>query len=36
VVLGVAVLYGAAVIAANLLADLALPLADPRLRSDAA
>jgi peptide/nickel transport system permease protein len=36
VVLGAAVLYGAAVIAANLAADLALPLADPRLRSDIA
>ena len=36
VVLGAAMLYGAAVIAANLVADLALPLADPRLRSDAA
>lgn len=35
VVLGATVLYGAAVIAANLIADLALPLADPRLRSDA-
>ena len=34
VVLGATVLYGAAVIVANLLADLALPLADPRLRSD--
>jgi peptide/nickel transport system permease protein len=35
VVLGATVLYGAAVIAANLIADLALPLADPRLRSGA-
>lgn len=35
VVLGATVLYGAAVIAANLIADLALPLADPRLRPDA-
>lgn len=35
VVLGATVLYGAAVIVANLVADLALPLADPRLRSDA-
>ena len=34
VVLGATVLYGAAVIVANLLADLALPLADPRLRRD--
>jgi peptide/nickel transport system permease protein len=32
VVLGATVLYGAAVIMANLIADLALPLADPRLR----
>lgn len=32
VVLGATVVYAAAVIVANLLADLALPLADPRLR----
>lgn len=32
VVLGATVLYGAAVIAANAIADLALPLVDPRLR----
>ncbi len=36
VVLGATVLYAAAVIAANLTADLALPLADPRLRPDVA
>jgi peptide/nickel transport system permease protein len=35
VVLGATVIYAAAVIAANLLADLALPLADPRLRGAA-
>jgi peptide/nickel transport system permease protein len=34
VVLGATVLYGAAVIAANAIADLALPLADPRLRNE--
>ncbi len=34
VVLGATVLYAAAVIAANLAAELALPLADPRLRAD--
>ena len=32
VVLGATIIYAAAVIAANLAADLALPLADPRLR----
>ena len=34
VVLGATVLYGAAVIAANAIADLALPLVDPRLRNE--
>jgi peptide/nickel transport system permease protein len=35
VVLGATLLYAAAVIAANLVADLALPLVDPRLRGEA-
>ena len=34
VVLGATLVYGAAVIAANLIADLALPLVDPRLRRE--